>query len=73
MLRRRETVQHLPSLVEVLVGESARPVEASEILQEPRRALDDGSDRRALKADEQVTFPVPGDRAVFDLGGAFAD
>ena len=40
---------------------------------EAGRALDQRADRRTLQADEQVAFPVPGNRTVLDLGGALAD
>jgi hypothetical protein len=39
---------------------------------EPRGALDQRADRGALKIDDQITFPVPGNRSVLDLSGAFA-
>ena len=34
-------------------------------------ALDERADRGAARPDDQITFPMPGDRAVRGLGGAF--
>ena len=40
---------------------------------EPGSAFDEGSDRRAVQAEDEVAFPVSGDGSVFHLGGPFAD
>src|SRR6266545_5072680 len=40
---------------------------------EPGGALDQGPDRRTAQTEDEVAFPVPGNGAVFDLGGPFAD
>jgi hypothetical protein len=41
--------------------------------QEAGAALDQGADRCAVGADDQVAFPVPGNCSVVCLGGAFGD
>jgi hypothetical protein len=41
--------------------------------QEPAPPLDQGGDRGAVLAQQQVAFPVAGDRSVLGFGGALAD
>jgi hypothetical protein len=40
---------------------------------EPGAALDQGPDRRAAQAEDQIALPVSGHRAVLSLGGTLAD
>ena len=50
------------------------PVAQVQQQREPGRALHQGPDRAAaLLAQDEVTFPVPGNGAVLDLGRTFAD
>ncbi len=40
---------------------------------EPGSSLDEGADRGAAQAEDQIALPVAGHRAVLDLGGPLAD
>ena len=56
-------------------GLDAVAVHAGQVQQhrEPGRALDERADRGAVRADDQVAFPVARDGPVLGLGGSLAD
>ena len=62
----RAVLDPLPPLISLL----ARQVQQH---REARAAFDESADRRAVQAKDEITFPMPRDRPVFDRRWPFTD